>query len=111
MTKAFFELFTLPSNLGLNKDERCVMKSISISRNIVSLSDFKNKASKMLHDVRHFHRPLVITQNGKAAAVLLSPADYDFLTEQARFVDAVQRGRADVKEGRVYSEEELDREL
>jgi prevent-host-death family protein len=87
------------------------MKSISISQDIVSLSDFKNKASKMLHDVRHFHRPLVITHNGKAAAVLLSPSDYDFLTEQARFVDAVQRGLADVQEGRVFSDEELDTEL
>ncbi|MCF8052190.1 MAG: type II toxin-antitoxin system Phd/YefM family antitoxin [Desulfobacterales bacterium] len=87
------------------------MKSISISQDIVSLSDFKNKASKMLHAVRHSHRPLVITQNGKAAAVLLSPSDYDFLTEQARFVDAVQRGLADVQEGRVFSDEELDSEL
>jgi prevent-host-death family protein len=25
------------------------------------------------------HRPLVITQNGKAAAVLISPADFDGL--------------------------------
>ena len=74
------------------------MKSISISQDIVSLSDFKNKASKMLHDVLRFHRPLVITQNDKAAAVLLSPSDYDFLTEQARFVDAVQRGLTDVQE-------------
>jgi prevent-host-death family protein len=87
------------------------MKPISISQNIVSLSDFKNKASKMLHEIQNSHRPLVITQNGKAAAVLLSPQDFDFLTEQARFVDAVQRGLADVQNGRVLPDEELDKEL
>jgi prevent-host-death family protein len=87
------------------------MKPINISKNIVSLSDFKNKASRMLNEVQRSHRPLVITQNGKAAAVLISPSDFDLLTEQARFVDAVQRGLTDVQNGRVISDEDLDKEL
>lgn len=87
------------------------MKPIYISKNIVSLSDFKNKASRMLHEVQSSHRPLVITQNGKAAAVLISPSDFDILTQQARFVDAVQRGLTDVQNGRVLSDEDLDKEL
>ncbi len=87
------------------------MKPINISKNIVSLSYFKNKASKMLHEVQSSHRPLVITQNGKAAAVLISPSDFDLLTEQARFVDAVQRGLTDVQNGRLVSDEDLDKEL
>ncbi|MCP4623061.1 MAG: type II toxin-antitoxin system Phd/YefM family antitoxin [bacterium] len=87
------------------------MKPLSISQDIVSLSHFKNKASKMLHDIQSSHRPLIITQNGKAAAVLLSPPDFDLLTEQARFVDAVQRGLKDVQNGRVLPDEDLDEEL
>jgi prevent-host-death family protein len=87
------------------------MKPINISKNIVSLSDFKNKASRMLHEVQSSHRPLVITQNGKAAAVLISPSDFDLLTEQARFVDAVQRGLTDVQNGWVILDEDLNKEL
>jgi len=87
------------------------MRPINISQNIISLSDFKNKASKMLHEIRSSHRPLVITQNGKAAGVLISPSDFDYLTEQARFVDAVQRGLADVQNGRVLADEDLDKNL
>ena len=87
------------------------MRPINISQSIVSLSDFKNKASKMLHEIQSSHRPLVITQNGKAAAVLISPSDFDLLTEQVRFVDAVQRGLADVQNGRVLPDEDLDKEL
>ncbi len=87
------------------------MKPINISENIVSLSDFKNKASRMLHEIQSSHRPFVITQNGKAAAVLISPSDFDFLTEQARFIDAVQRGLTDVQNGLVLSDEDLDKEL
>ena len=80
------------------------MKPMSISQNIDSLSDFKNKASGMLREIQSSHRPLVITQNGKAAAVLISPSDPDLLTEQARFVDAVQKGLADVQDGRMLHE-------
>jgi len=87
------------------------MKPMSISQSIVSLSDFKNKASGMLREIQSSRRPLVITQNGKAAAVLISPSDFDLLTEQARFVDAVQRGLADVQEGRMLPDEDMDKEL
>jgi len=84
------------------------MKQLNISQDIISLSDFKNKASKMLHNVQTSHRPLVITQNGKAAAVLISPSDFDLLTEQASFVDAVNRGLSDVENGRILPDEDLD---
>ena len=87
------------------------MKPLTISKNIVSLSEFKAKASKMLNDVQSSHHPLVITQNGKAAAVIISPADFDFLTEQVRFVDAVQKGLTDVQHGRMLPDEDLDKEL
>jgi len=87
------------------------MKPINISRNIISLSDFKNRASKMLNEVQSSHRPIVITQNGKAAAVLLAPADFDALTERARFIDAVKAGLADIQEKRVLADEELGPDL
>ena len=65
----------------------------------------------MHREIQSSRRPLVITQNGKAAAVLISPSDFDLLTEQARFVEAVQRGLEDVQNGRVLPDEDLDKEL
>lgn len=87
------------------------MKSIHVSENIVSLTDFKNHASKMLRQMQSSHRPIIITQNGRAAGVLISPAEFDLLSEQSRFVQAVQSGLNDVEQGRVLSEEERDRVL
>lgn len=46
-------------------------------------------------------RTLVITQNGKAAAVVMSPREYDALRNRQRFVEEVARGLADVEAGRV----------
>mgnify|MGYP001822614402 CR=1 FL=1 len=87
------------------------MKPINISQNIISLSDFKTRASKMLNEVQKSHRPIVITQNGRAAAVLIAPADFDLLTERARFVNAVKAGMADIQEGRVLTDDELGVDL
>ncbi len=84
------------------------MKQIRISQNIVPLSTFKNQASKLLSDIRQSHQPLVITQNGKAAGVLLSPAEFDRFTEKIRFMEAVERGLQDVQSGRILPDDELE---
>ena len=55
--------------------------------------------------------PVVITQNGRAAAVLLSPAAYDELTEPFRFMRSVEQGLADVEAGRVTPHEEVVAEM
>ena len=83
------------------------MAAIHVSEDIVSLSEFKNNASKMLRQVMSSHRPVVITQNGKAAGVLISPAEFDHLTERARVIAAIEAGLADVKAGRVVDDEDL----
>ena len=45
--------------------------------------------------------PVVITQNGKPAGVLLSPEAFDEPTEPARFVAVVEEGLADAQAGRI----------
>jgi prevent-host-death family protein len=81
------------------------MRALRISQDIVPVSDFKAQAADWLRRVADSGQPLVITQNGKAAGVLLSPARFDELTEQARFVQAVEAGLADSEAGRVHSHE------
>ncbi len=87
------------------------MKQIQVSEDIVSLSDFKSHASKMLRQAQTSGRPIIITQNGKPAGVLISPAEFDSLSEQNRFINAVKSGLADIEQGQVLTDEELDRAL
>ena len=53
------------------------MKPLRITDNLLSISDFKPRASEIMGNLTH--QPLVITQNGKAAGVLMSPSAYDSL--------------------------------
>jgi len=87
------------------------MKTISISNDIIPLGEFKTNVSKFLKNIQNTGQPLVITQNGKPAGVLLSPLEYDELIYRKAFLDSVNRGIADADSGNVYTTEELKEEL
>ena len=87
------------------------MPSLRVAKDIVPLSDFKARASELLKRLAETGAPMVITQNGRAAGVLLSPAEFDVLTERARFVNAVAEGLDDAGSGRVVSHESMVAEV
>ena len=45
--------------------------------------------------------PIVVTQNGRPAAVVLSPQSYEEMRERQSFLEAVAAGIADAEAGRV----------
>jgi prevent-host-death family protein len=83
------------------------MKPIQIADDILPIASFKARASEVVRSLRSRGRPMIITQKGKPAAVLLSPEEFDRLTYRERFRDAVQEGLADAEAGRVVSDREL----
>jgi prevent-host-death family protein len=87
------------------------MKPIQVSEDILAIADFKARASEVVRRLREHRRPVVITQGGKPAAVLLAPEEFDQLVHQSRFVAAIDEGLADVEAGRVLSDAELDAAL
>ncbi|MDX8126544.1 type II toxin-antitoxin system Phd/YefM family antitoxin [Methylomonas sp. OY6] len=87
------------------------MSTLHISEDILPLGQFKTQASALLKSINTSNRSIVITQNGKPAAVVLSPSEFDRLNTQARFISAVQQGLNDVQAGRVIDDEMLDEVL
>ena len=87
------------------------MMQINISNDIVPVAEFKLQISKYLNSLKTNRRPMVITQNGKPAGVVLSPEDYDELIYQKSFIESVYRGLTDVEKGNAYTTEQLKAEL
>lgn len=83
------------------------MRAISISNDIIPIADFKTNISKWFKTLQTSGHPLVITQNSKPAGVLLSATDYDELVYRKSFLDSVERGIADVENGRTQTTEGL----
>ena len=83
------------------------MKTISIATDIVPIAEFKSSISKCFKNIKNSGHPLIITQNGKPAGVLLSPQDYDELVYRKSILDSVGRGISDAESGRTYRAEEI----
>jgi prevent-host-death family protein len=87
------------------------MRPIRVSDDIISVSEFKAKAANLLKKLRVSKQPLIITQNGKAAGVVLSPAAYDELTKRFRFMAAVEEGLTDAEAGRLHDHASVAAEM
>jgi prevent-host-death family protein len=87
------------------------MKPFNLSEDILPLGDFKTHASRVLRQLKDSQRPVVITQNGRAAAVLITPEEFDQMRERDRFLAAVREGLADADAGRLIDDEEVGRIL
>ena len=87
-----------------------VLKAIQLSTDLVTVAEFKDHIGTYLDRVQANGHPLVITKNGKAAGVIVSPAEYDLFYAQ-RLMESVARGVADGDAGRVMSTEDLERQF
>jgi antitoxin YefM len=83
------------------------MKTISITNDIVPIAEFKTGISKWFKTLKATGHPLIITQNGKPAGVLLSPGDYDDLVYKKSFLDSIGRGISDAESGKTYQTKEV----
>jgi len=83
------------------------MRPINISQDIVPVGEFKTGISKWLRSIRNNNHPVVITQNGKPAGVLITPEEYDELVYTKTFTDSINRGIQDLNTGKIFSTTEL----
>ena len=83
------------------------MKTISVTNDIVPIAEFKAGISRWFKSLKSTGQPVIITQNGKPAGVLLSPEDYDELVYKKSFLDSIGRGIADAESGKTYRTEQV----
>ena len=83
------------------------MKKITVSDDIVPVAEFKSGLSRYLKSLRETGHPLIITQNGRPAGVLITPSEYDQLTYKQLFTESVLRGAQEIESGELYSTDEI----
>lgn len=67
----------------------------------------KSKAADLLEQINATHRPVVITQNGTARAVLQDPESYEQMRRAIGLLKLVAQGEADVQAGRTMAADEV----
>jgi prevent-host-death family protein len=87
------------------------MERINLREDVKSLSEFRQNVTSFIHHIEKTHRPLLITQHGEGKAVLLSVADYEDMTERFEVLQDIQAGADDIREGRVYTTEQVKKDV
>jgi prevent-host-death family protein len=85
------------------------MKPVQVAKDIVPLAEFKAQSASWLDRVRDSGQPVIITQNGKPAAVMISPEEFDRIQHQnIEFVRSeIRAGEAAIAAGRIYTTDEV----
>ena len=82
-----------------------VMPRIQLDQDIKPLSEFRANVGSCIQQVHATRRPLVITQHGKSAAVLLDVAEYEALMERVELFEDIQLAERQVAEGQGVEHE------
>ena len=78
---------------------------MDITQDIQALTTFRNNSGAFLRRLKKTKRPVVLTVNGKAAAVVQDAAAYQRLLDiaaQADALEGIRQGREDVAKGRTH---------
>ena len=87
------------------------MKRIDLSRDVIPVSDLRKRTASVLDAVQRGGRPVLITQNGRGAAVLLPVDVYERLLDEAAEFEAIEAGLRDADTGRTIAHAAAMRQL
>ena len=80
--------------------------SIQIEKDIISLSNFRASYKEYIDSLKEGNRSIVLTQNGKAAAVVLSPQEYDQLKQQQEVMNLIASRLQEIANRQFVEDEE-----
>ena len=86
---------------------------ILVMPDTLPLSEIKAHLSEIVDRVEHEHDRVVLTRNGRAAAVIMSPEDLEALEDtlellsDPKALEEIDRARQEVARGKVVTAEEL----
>jgi prevent-host-death family protein len=84
-----------------------------VMQETLPLAEIKAHLSEIVDRIEHEHDRVVLTRNGRAAAVIMSPDDLEALEDTLALLsdptalEEIDRARKDVARGKVITAEEL----
>ncbi len=72
----------------------------------VPITDLMRLGRKVLDEVRQDRSPVIITEHGRAAAILLDVASYEAITRRYEILKGLDEGERDIAEGRTQDWED-----
>lgn len=80
---------------------------MQIINDIKPVTYLKSKAADVLKHINETHRPMIITQNGEAKAVIQDPKSYEDMRNAISLLKLLSFAEEDIKNGNTHSEEDV----
>jgi antitoxin YefM len=87
------------------------MAILKPSQDVQPLSAFRANAAGFLDQVRSTKRPLVLTQHGKSAAVVLDVDQYEALVDEIEVIRDIRQAKEELARGEGIPHDEVVAEL
>ena len=87
------------------------MKAPDLERDIQPLSKFRANAANFIDQVRNSKRPMVITQHGESAAVLLDVGEYQKLIRKLALLQDIDSAEQQLDNGEALPHSSVKDEL
>jgi prevent-host-death family protein len=84
---------------------------MKLSENIKPISYLKADAAEVIENLKATHQPIIITQNGEAAMVIQSVADYEQTLETLALLKILAQSQQAVSNGKTVTSAEAFSQL
>lgn len=85
--------------------------NISISKDIEPLSEFRKRSADFVKRLKRDKQPIILTQHGKSAAVLMDVSEYERFTLKMEMLEDLLDAKQEVEQGKTYSIDEAQERI
>ena len=83
------------------------MHRVQLDQDIQPLSEFRSKVAFYFDKVKKTKRPLVITQNGKSAAILIDVSEYEAMVNKIEVLEDIKVAEEQISKGMEISHQDV----
>jgi prevent-host-death family protein len=91
----------------MSRKPRACATDVNVADGIVPIGEFKAQAARYLRELQAKGEPIVITQNGRPVAVVMSPSAFEDIRAEREYLEAIARGIEDADEGRLVAQKKV----
>ncbi len=84
---------------------------VNLATDIKPISYIKSHAAEMIRQVGDNKKPIIVTQNGEAKAVILDVDSYQNLVDAINLMKIISIGDRDIRNGKTVTHEDLMKKI
>ncbi|MCP9290155.1 MULTISPECIES: type II toxin-antitoxin system Phd/YefM family antitoxin [Gracilimonas] len=85
--------------------------NISLTNDIEPLSEFRKRSADFVKRLKKDKQPIVLTQHGKSAAVLMDVSEYERFTKKMEMLEDLLEAKQQVEQGKTYTMDEAKKRI